>query len=80
MTQYRYEYGKRWDARLPHYAIASLVDRQHVSMADQDLATIVAEHCGSNWPAHLKVQAIVYAHVVHNRNRDLYRHVMQGAA
>ncbi len=81
MTQYRYEYGKRWDARVPRYAIAYAVANKHVGESDETIAYEIATRCTApGYTPALIRQSVAYALECHRRNRELYRHVMRGTA
>jgi hypothetical protein len=34
-----YEYGKRWNVKIPRYDIGWLIDRVHVGQADSEVAS-----------------------------------------
>jgi hypothetical protein len=79
MTQYRYEYGKRWNAELPRNSISSLIARTHVGKSDEEIADMIKARCKqSDIPARLIAQCVRYALLCQAENRDLYRRVMSG--
>jgi len=87
MTVYRYEYGKRWDARIPRSQIGRMIDRLHVSASDDDITAELApgiDGCVRDNGLKPKTanafrrQCIAYAIERHRRNRELFSHVMRG--
>ena len=80
MTTYRYEYGKRWDARVPRGDIHWLIGRVHVGTPEDEIAADIAKRCTApGYTPSLIRQSVAYALECHRRNRELYRHVMRGA-
>ena len=78
-AQYRYEYGKRWNARVPRHSISQLMARVHVGTSDDDISADIRKRCNApGYTERLIKQSIAYALECHKRNRDLYRRVMSG--
>jgi hypothetical protein len=78
--KYAYEYGKRWDARTPRDSIRYLLDRIHVETPFAEVEADLNRRMDGakiNEPRLVR-EAIAYARIVHERNRDLYRKVMSG--
>ena len=76
-ARYAYEYGRRWDRRVPRTDIRWFVDRLHVGTPDDDIAADIrrrATGLPGYTPAIIEA-SIRYALLRHARNRDLYRHV-----
>ncbi len=79
MTQYRYEYGKRWDARVPRGDINWLMGRVHVGTDETEIAADIRKRCTApGYTPAIVRQSIAYALECHKRNRDLYSRVMRG--
>jgi len=79
MTDYRYEYGKRWDARVPRGDINWLMGRVHVGVTDEEITADITKRCSApGYTPALIRQSIRYALICHKRNRDLYNRVMRG--
>ncbi len=80
MTQYRYEYGKRWDARVPRYAISHKLGKLHVGTPDAAIEALIREACKApGFTPSLIRQSVAYALECHKRNRDLYQYVTGGS-
>jgi len=83
MAEYRYEFGKRWDARVPRAAISWLMGRVHVGTPDSEIEANIrrriakSDSAGLYTPALVR-QSIAYALACHRRNGDLYKRVMSG--
>lgn len=78
MTQYRYEFGKRWDARVPRADISWLAGYWHVGRSDDEIAADIRKRCNApGYTESLIRQSIAYALECHRRNRELYNHVMR---
>jgi hypothetical protein len=79
MTEYRYEYGKRWNAQLPRRDIAFLVHRMHCGTDDDKVVSDILERCEKSgipqrmWPACKR-----YALLVHREQQQLYFDVLKG--
>jgi hypothetical protein len=79
MADYRYEYGKRWDARVPRADINWLMGRVHVSATEDEIAADITRRCNApGYTPALIRQSVKYALECHKRNRDLYNHVVRG--
>jgi hypothetical protein len=79
MTQYRYEFGKRWDARVPRVDIHWLIGRVHVGTSDDEVAADVRKRCTApGYTPAIVRQSVAYALECHRRNRALYSRVMGG--
>jgi len=79
MTQYAYEYGRRWDARIPRADIRWLVGHRHAASAADEIAADVRKRCNNPFfTPRLIEQSVAYALECHRRNRELYRRVMRG--
>lgn len=83
MAKFAYEYGKRWHAETPRYAIGRFVDRQHVGMTDDALtAAIESAIDGSKdaakYTAAIRRECVRYAIERHQRNFALYAYAMGG--
>jgi hypothetical protein len=74
-TQYRYEFGKRWDARVPRADIHWLMGRVHVATADDEIAADIRRRCADQpgYTAAIVRQSVAYALECHKRNRDLVK-------
>lgn len=80
MTEYRYEFGKRWDARTPRYDLKWLMGRVHVGTPDSEVETDIRQRCEkSGFPAKITAESVKYALICHHENKGLYRHVMRGS-
>lgn len=79
-TQYRYEYGQRWDARIPRNAVAFLINRLHVSATTAEVEKLIRDRCAKSegFTPRLTAQAVAYALAVHDANCRLYQYVMRG--
>lgn len=75
MTEYRGEYGQRWDRRLPRDSIKRYVDRQHVSTPFPEIAAAIRMSCARNpeMPQHMYDACERYARCVYDANRELVR-------
>lgn len=80
MTKYRYEYGKRWDARVPRRDVNYLMGRVHVGTPDAEVEADIRRRCEGKpgYTPGLVEQSVRYAIECHQRNRELFRHVMGG--
>lgn len=77
MTEYRYEYGKRWDSRVPRTAIYWLMGQVRVSTPEDEVAADIRRRCTApGYTPALIRQSVAYALICHQRNRDLYAHVI----
>jgi len=77
-NMYRYEYGKRWDARVPRNDIRQLVSRIHVGTSEAEIAEDIRKRCNApGYTATIIRQSVAYALECHKRNRELYCYVMQ---
>ena len=78
-AQYVYEYGKRWDARIPRGQISFLINKLHVSTPDIKIENDIRERIAHteipDWTPSLTKQSIRYAIAVHRANQNLYRRV-----
>lgn len=76
MAQYRYEYGKRWDARVPRADIHWLMGRVHVATSADEIAADITRRCNAPGytPAIIR-QSVAYALECHRRNRALFDYV-----
>jgi hypothetical protein len=77
MTKYAYEYGKRWDARVPRVDLCWLMGRVHVGTPDETVAEDIRQRT-KGFPPTVVRQSIAYALECHRRNQCLYTHVMRG--
>ena len=78
-TQYVGEFGMKWDARVPRSAISWLVNRLHVSVTDAEIEQDIRGRCTApGYTESLLNQSVKYAIECHNRNRGLYRDVVNG--
>ena len=72
MTIYRYEFGKRWDARVPRGDIHWLMGRVHVGTPDTEVAADIRKRCTApGYTSSIVRQSIAYALECHKRNRAL---------
>lgn len=79
MTQYRYEYGQRWNAKLPRDGIKFLVHRWHCDTPDVKVQEDIRRRCiKSSIPVNMHKTCMKYALCVHNEQRNLYRYVLRG--
>lgn len=83
MAKYAYEYGKRWHAETPRYAIGRFVDRQHVGMSIEAMTAeieraIDASKDAAKYTKAIRAECIRYALERHNRNFALYAYAMGG--
>ncbi len=79
MTEYRYEYGKRWDARVPRNDINWVMGRTHVSTPNEDVEADIRKRCsGPGFTPSIIRQSIAYAVECHRRNRLIYDRVTCG--
>lgn len=79
MTEYRYEFGKRWDRRVPRADIHWLMGRVHVSKTDEEIAADITKRCTApGYTLALIRQSVAYALECHKRNRELFNHVAHG--
>jgi hypothetical protein len=78
MAEYRYEFNRRWDARVPRNDIKWYIARLHVGTADEEIEANIKERCAdpAYTPALIR-QSVAYALECHKRNRDLYHRVMR---
>lgn len=73
-AQYVYEHGRRWNAKLPRYAICRIVGAKHVSIPfDLIEADIRRRAIANDWPSRLIGHAVKYARCVYDENRALYQ-------
>jgi hypothetical protein len=73
-AQYRYEYGKRWDARVPRADISWLMGRVHVGTTAAEIEADIRKRCNApGYTASLIKQSVAYALECHRRNGDLFR-------
>jgi hypothetical protein len=79
MPKYAYEYGKRWDARVPRCHVSFLLGRTHVGTPFEEIEADLRRRMegDSKFTPTLVRQTIEYARIVHQRNFDLYRKVMK---
>lgn len=76
---YRYEFGKRWDARVPRGDIHWLIGRLHVSATEEEIAADITRRCSApGYTPSIIRQSVAYALECHKRNRALYSRVMGG--
>ena len=79
MAQYRYEYGKRWNAKVPRTDIKWLMSRVHVNTPDEQIAEDIRSPCiAPEYTASIIRQSIDYALECHHRNQTLYAKQMRG--
>lgn len=72
-TTYCYEYGKRWDARVPRGDISWLMGRVHVGTTCAEIEADIRKRCTApGYTESLIKQSVAYALECHRRNRDLY--------
>lgn len=78
--RYAYEYGRRWDKRVPRYDVNWLMGRVHVSLSDTQVEADIRRRCRNvDGMTEALIKATVrYALIVHHRNQDLYHRVMTG--
>lgn len=81
--KYAYEFGKRWDRRVPRFAIARIVDKYHVAMPDDEITAdirtrIEASPQRDQYSKAIIRQSLAYALECHKRNQGLYRRVVSG--
>ena len=79
-TKYAYEFGKRWDARIPRDTISWKIGKLHVSTSDEEIEVLIKDRCAKNpnFTPSLTRQSVAYAIACHNKNRDLYHRVASG--
>lgn len=79
-AQYAYEYGKRWDRRVPRGNLQWLINRLHVSTTDAAIRADIVRRCKENpdFTVPLINASVRYALIVHHRNQDLYHRVTTG--
>lgn len=78
-ARYKYEFGKRWNVRLPRDDIAYLVHRMHCSTDDDTVAGDILDRCRqANIPVSMHDACKQYALLVHRRQKDLYYAVLRG--
>jgi hypothetical protein len=79
MTDYAYEYGKRWNALLPRRDITTVVRRFHCATP---VAEVVAEveriARASKIPERMISACKRYAELAHGEQAAMYRRVMRG--
>lgn len=74
MTEYRGEFGQRWDSRLPRDSIKRYVNRQHVYTPFEEIAAVILAACKkNNIPPHMHKACVKYAKAVQDNHRDLCR-------
>lgn len=74
-----YEYGKRWDERVPRGDINWLMGRVHVSATEAEIEADIRKRCNApGFTPGLVNQSVAYALECHKRNRALYARVMGG--
>ncbi len=79
MTDYRYEYGKRWNAKLPRNSIKFLVHRIHCDTPDVKVQEDIRLRCvTSNISTNMHKACMKYALCVHNEQRNLYHDILRG--
>jgi len=81
--RFAYEFGRRWDVRVPRYAAAHIVNAQHVDTPDAEIEKLIRARIAASPNATLYTPALVrqtvrYALLVHARGRALYQYVMRG--
>lgn len=71
---YRYEYGKRWDSRVPRADISWLMGRVHVGTTDAEITADIHKRCDGKpgYTDSIIRQSIAYALECHRRNRKLF--------
>lgn len=78
------EYGLKWNPLVPRASIHWLMQKQHVSMSDEEVEHFIRERCmrvaanNSKMTAGIMKQAVRYALLCHKHNRELYTHVARG--
>ena len=81
-ARYAYEFGKRWDVKTPRFAIKHHMGRIHVSTRAEDIERdIIAAIDRQNNPEYtpkIRRECVRYALLCHEKNRELYNHVMGG--
>jgi uncharacterized protein len=78
-TQYRYEFGRRWNARLPRNAIKYLVERYHCATDDDTIVGDLLDRLKqSKIPQSMWDACRRYALIVHHRQKDMYYRVLRG--
>ena len=80
-TEYRYEYGHRWNRKTPRSAIGYHVDNFHVGMPAAEVVADMNVHldkAGPEFTPAIKRECIRYALLRHERNFKLYVQVMRG--
>jgi hypothetical protein len=74
----KYEFGKRWDDKLPRYDLKWFMGRVHVGTPDSEVEADIRRRCAA-WPPRMIGQAVAYALECHKANQGLYRYVMGGS-
>lgn len=79
-SKYAYEYGKRWDRRVPRGNLRWLINKLHVSTSDEAIEADIRRRCQENpdFTAALILASVRYALAVHHSNQDLYHRVTSG--
>lgn len=73
-----YEYGKRWNPKVPRNDIRWLVSRIHVGTSAVEIESDIRKRCvGPGYTESIVKQSVAYALECHRRNRDLYCRVMR---
>lgn len=73
------EFGRKWNVKVPRGDIHWLSGQWHVSRSDDEIAADIRSRCTApGYTENLIQQSIAYALECHKRNRELYRHVMNG--
>lgn len=77
-TEYRYEFGKRWDARVPRSDLHWYMGHIYVGTSTANIEADIRKRCAKNpaFTPNLIKQSIAYALECHMRNQHLYRKVM----
>ena len=73
MVEYSYEYGQRWNAKLPRRDITYVVYKQHCGTSDKQVSDVIREKCEeAGIPPRMIPACIRYALIVHAKQRDLW--------
>jgi hypothetical protein len=79
MAKFAYEFGKRWDVRVPRSDIKHFIARVHVSKTDAEIAKLIRYGCSApGFTESLIRQSIRYAQLCHARNVDMFHSIMRG--